>query len=245
MSSEPFTVVVTSCRRFDLLRVTLESLNAMLDERPERAIVIEDSDDDAVRDVVARSFPDAEVVLNAERLGQMASIDKAFGLVTSSLIFHCEDDWRFTRGGFIGASRLLLDALPDISMVGLRARDELNPLLRARPDIDAHGVRHFLTDPTAHPEYFSHSFNPGLRRLADYRRIGPYAPLGHEADVSYAYKKAGFRMAYLSEPVISHIGGGRHVDDPRGPKRPTGPLQRAARSIQKRVKRARRALAGA
>ncbi len=244
MPKEPFTLVVTSCGRFDLLRPTLESLFEMLDQRPARAIVIEDSGDGRAREVAAGVNAGVEVVVNATRLGQMASIDKAYAMVTTPFIFHCEDDWRFTRSGFIESSRRLLEELPDISMVGLRDRANLNPLLRALADVDAHGERYFLTDPSAHPEYFSHSFNPGLRRLADYRRIGPYAALGHEADVSYAFKKAGFRMAYLSEPAIRHIGDGRHVDDPIAPRRPTGPLQRARRSAEKRFKRARRVLAG-
>ena len=51
-------------------------------------------------------------------------------------------------------------------------------------------------------------------------------------------------MAYLSDPVVAHIGEDRHVDDPRGPKRPTNPVERLARSFEKRLKRVRRALGG-
>jgi hypothetical protein len=101
-------------------------------------------------------------------------------------------------------------------------------------------VEYFAMDPKLHPEYFSHSFNPGLRRYADYQRIGPYAPLGEEADVSYAFKMAGFRIANLEVPAVRHIGDGRHIDDPMQGQRASTVAGKLARSVRKRVKRLRR-----
>jgi hypothetical protein len=171
----------------------------------------------------------------------MQAIDRAYAQVGTPLIFHCEDDWLFTRGGFMRESAALLQALPDVSMVGLRPRAELNPLVRASPVERLGDIAYFRMDPGLHPEYFSHSFNPGLRRLADYARFGPYAPLGQEPDVSYAFKQAGFRIANLEVPAVQHIGFGRHIDDPMHNPRPRNPVQRLGRSIRKRVKRLRRA----
>ncbi|MBI1391571.1 MAG: glycosyltransferase [Alphaproteobacteria bacterium] len=248
MSDDSFTLVITSCGRFDLLTRTLASLSRCLDEPPARAILIEDSGDASVRDVAQSAGPlvgrPIETIVNDRRLGQMASIDRAYAMVKTPFIFHCEDDWEFTRAGFIASSRRLLDAMPDVSMVGLRDRWSLNPLLHNLPDEEHAGERVFMTDPAAHPEYFSYSFNPGLRRLSDYRQIGPFSALGHEADVSLAFKRAGFRMAYLSEAAVAHIGDDRHVNDPMGPKRPTNPFERWGRSVSKRIKRVRRAVSG-
>ncbi|MEM6537072.1 MAG: hypothetical protein AAF668_05015 [Pseudomonadota bacterium] len=241
MENLPFTIVITSCGRFDLLEQTLVSLFRNLDEEPSRSILIEDSGDRSVLNV-AGGFP-VDVYVNDQKLGQMASIDKAYAMVDTPLIFHCEDDWRFTRSGFLGSSRRLLATLEDVSMVGLRRRETLNPLLRRLPVVAADEPKYFMTDPTAHPEYFSYSFNPGLRRTDDARQLGPFSTLGHEADVSFAFKKKGFRMAYLEEPAIEHLGDNRHIDDPMAPKRPTNHLERLTRSMEKRVKRFRRAVA--
>jgi len=237
-----YSVVVTSCGRFDLLRHTLESLLPLLDPPPEEILVIEDSGDASVREALAGLKSPVRVMVNDRQLGQMASIDLAYGQVRTPFVFHCEDDWEFFRTGFIAESFALLHARPDISMVGLRPRHELNPLVRATPEEALEGVRFFALDPQKHPEYFSYSFNPGLRRMADYHAIGPFAPLGHEGDVSYAFKLAGFRIANLEEPAVRHIGDGRHVEDPTLPPKARTFLARLNRSIQKRLKRIRRRL---
>ena len=240
-SQQSYTLVVTSCGRFDLLEVTLRSFYSHVDVAPHELIVVEDSADENVRQVVDGFGVPARTLVNGGRLGQMQAIDRAYAQVGTPLIFHCEDDWLFTRGGFISESAALLRALPDVSMVGLRPRAELNPLVRQSPMERMGDLAYFRMDPGLHPEYFSHSFNPGLRRLADYARLGPYAPLGQEPDVSYAFKQAGFRIANLEVPAVQHIGYGRHIDDPMHNPRPRNPIQRLERSIRKRVKRLRRA----
>jgi hypothetical protein len=242
--SKPYALIVTSCGRFDLLKRTLASFFEYADQRPAEIIVIEDSGDEAVRQHVATVAPEATVIVNRPQLGQMRAIDKAYAAATTPYVFHCEDDWLFERGGFIAESFAILDAFPDVSMVGLRPREELNPLIRDMPEERLGTVAFFRLDPTRHPEYFSYSFNPGLRRMEDFRRFAPVAALGTEEDVSYAFKKAGFRIANLEAEAVRHIGDERHVDDPTTRKRPKRFLAKLARSVRKRWKRLRRALAG-
>ena len=240
----PYTVVVTSCERFDLLRATLDSLLANLDVRPEKIVVVEDSADEGIRAALQGLDAPLEIIVNGARVGQMPSIDRAYATVTTPYVFHCEDDWAFSRSGFVAESYRVLEARPDVSMVGLRPRAELNPLVRETPKETVGGVEVFVLDPSLHPEYFSYSFNPGLRRMSDYARVGPFAPLGHEPDVSYAFKKAGFRIANLETPAVRHIGDGRHVEDPTQPPKAKTFGQKLRRSIQKRVKRLQRAFGG-
>ena len=237
MAQFEYTIVLTSCRRFDLLRKTIQTLVPNLDVPPKRWLVIEDSGNEQVRDSVAGCGVDIEVIVNAQQLGQMRSIDRAYAEVTTPYIFHCEDDWEFLRPGFIQESFSILDAFPKVSMVGLRARSELNPLVRELPKSKLKDVEYFMFDPKLHQEYFSYSFNPGLRRLEDYKALGPFAAIGLEQDVSYAYKKAGFNIANLERPAVQHIGDGRHVHDPAGRKKATTFFAKLARSIRKRWKR--------
>src|SRR5262245_5965530 len=239
---EPYTLVVTSCGRFDLLEQTLRSFWAHADIAPEELIVVEDSTDTHVHKVLDGLDLRARILVNETRLGQMRSIDRAYAEVRTPLIFHCEDDWLFTRGGFIESSATILASQHDVSMVGLRPRAELNPLVRASPVQRVGEVEYFRTDPKLHPEYFSYSFNPGLRRLSDYVRLGPYGRLEGEEIVSYTFKKAGFCMANLEAPAVSHIGYGRHIDDPTRSPRARTRVQRLVRSVRKRVKRLRRAI---
>ncbi|SEA01047.1 glycosyltransferase family 2 protein [Rubrimonas cliftonensis] len=238
----PYTVVLTSCGRFDLLEPTIVSLVATLDAPPADFIVIEDSGDEAVREIVRRAAPEARVIVNETRLGQMRSIDRAYAEVGTDWAFHCEDDWEFGRPGYLTESFALLRAFPQFSMVGLRAQAELNPLVRSAAVEEAEGVRFFRLDPALHPEYFGYSFNPGLRRMADLRALGPLAGVGGEEDVSWTMKRRGLHMVNLADPAVRHIGWERHVDDPttRAKARKLG--QRLARSFRKRIKRLRRAL---
>jgi Predicted glycosyltransferases len=239
-----YTIVLTSCGRFDLLKETLNSLFNSLDIPPARTIVIEDSGNPDVEHVVSGLKYPVEIVLNNPQIGQMKAIDKAYALVNTPYIFHCEDDWKFLRGGFIKESITILESCPDASMVCLRPRYELNPLIRNVPQLEISGIRCFAQDPTRHPEYFSHSFNPGLRRLRDYQQLGPYAPKGREEDISYHFKKAGFKIYNLENHAVIHIGNDRHVDDPTQPKRARTFLPKLKRSIMKRIKRIKRAING-
>jgi GT2 family glycosyltransferase len=241
---EPYSVVITSCGRFDLLRRTLASLLPSLDRPFEAFYIVEDSGQSAIYDSVSSFGVRFEILMNERNLGQIASIDRAYQRVTTPLIFHCEDDWEFLRSGFLTQSARLLALYPDVSMVGLRSRAELNPLMRDVPSQNAADIPFYFYEPRRHPEYFSYSFNPGLRRLDDYRQIGPFARLGHEPDISYAFKKAGFRMAALEEAAVRHIGWDRHVDDPNQPLRSRTLAQRLSKSVAKRVKRLQRRFGG-
>ncbi|MGF1658507.1 MAG: hypothetical protein ACFCUS_03705 [Rubrimonas sp.] len=223
----PYTLAATSCGRRDLLARTLGSLLLPLDRAAEA--------------VVARVAPGARVLLNPGRLGQMASLDQLDGEIDTPLAFHCEDDWEFTRDGFIAESWALLAAFPEISLVTLRPRAEPNPPVRDAPERALGELRWFRADPVAHPEYFCHSFNPGLRRTDDARRFPPFSALGAEEDESWAFNKAGFAKAYVAEPAVRHIGEARHLDDPTRPRRARGLAARLLRPARKRAKRIARA----
>ncbi len=235
---EPYTVVVTSCGRFDLLEITLRSLIARLEGPLAKILIVEDSGSRGVFDVVGRFDCEMQVVLNASPLGQMASIDRAYAQVDTEWIFHCEDDWEFFRDGFIGSSYTLLKEFQNLSIVSLRPRKEINSLVRNAKTREFEGVEYFTAEPGLHPEYFGYSFNPGLRRLSDYRKIAPLAALPDaERDASYCFKKLGYTMAWLERPAVRHIGGGRHVDDPTLPPRAAGLRRRLGNSARKRLRR--------
>ncbi len=235
-----YSVVLTSCKRFDLLEVTLNSLLPYLSGPLDEIVVVEDSADTAVRDVLDGVSKEIRLIQNDPQLGQMRSIDKIYQGIQSSHAFHCEDDWEFTRGGFIEESITVLDTFPHVSMVGLRPRHELNPRIRNSPKETIGELEFFRLDPTAHPEYFSYSFNPGLRRMADLRPLFPLAAKGGEHDISYLFKKQGFQIANLEHPAVRHIGDERHVPDPTTRPKAKTVSQRLRRSAEKRWTRLRR-----
>jgi hypothetical protein len=229
----PITFVLTSCGRFDLLERTLESFAATNDYPIRRYIIIEDSEDERVLRMRDR-FPELnlEIVINRPRLGQLASIDKAYAMVNTEYIFHCEDDWLFTKPGVITRSLVLLQAFPDVVMVWPRGSGSHGPdWIMRLPMIEEKGVRYRPIDPKAHHRWGNFTFNPGLRRLSDYHRLPSYAEVGGEGAVSVAYKRLGLRMVLLEDGGVDHIGSGRSTLE--APTR--NPIARLRQSIAKRA----------
>ena len=209
------TFVLTSCARFDLLVETMLTFIEHNTAPIARYVVVEDSGDASVRDVLGGLPVDLDIIVNDPPIGQVPAIDRAYATVGTPYVFHCEDDWRFVRGGFIEASRAVLDARDDVScVVGRRTGQNLanDSMVRSGPVERVAGVdvRVVPIDITHH--WGSYSFNPGLRRLADWRRAGSFTAIGDEGDVSHWFKRIGMRSAYLEDPAYETTGWFRHVD---------------------------------
>ena len=212
-----YAVVLTSCGRFDLLRRTVESFLRFADVRPLQFIIVEDSGDDKVRDALAGlDFP-FEFVINRPSLKQDAAIDAGYARVKTPLVFHCEDDWLFFRGGFIRESFVVLQQFPKASTVFLRGRDERHEL-HELPYEEHKGVMFFRSRPESHRMLFGYGYNPGLRRMSDYRRVAPLAKIGGEGMVSYVFKQLGFYSAHLEIPAVVHLGWRQRTQKKTRPK---------------------------
>ena len=229
------TFVLTSCGRFDLLEQTLASFFQYNDAPIARYILVEDSGDEAVRQVVAKFPCDIELILNQPKLGQLASIDLAYSSIETPYIFHCEDDWEFTRSGFIQESMRLLEAFEDVVMVALRSPQDAPPEALEQPLEYFQGIGFRRMASASRPEWFGMSFNPGLRRLRDYRRVGSYTAIGEEKNLSLHYKALGYRMIMLEDGGVFHLGNNRTVRDPFQPWRPITRPEKWLNSIRKRL----------
>lgn len=103
-SSPEITFVLTSCGRFDLLAETMVTFLEHNTAPIARWIVVEDSGNDNVRTVLGGVDAPLEFLVNDPPVGQIRSIDRAYALVDTPYVFHCEDDWRFFRAGFVEES---------------------------------------------------------------------------------------------------------------------------------------------
>ena len=138
-------------------------------------IIVEDgpADNNFVKDIV----PSAKKVtlLNSPvtRRGQLLNIEWAYSQVTTPYIFHCEDDWRFTKPNFIEDSRRILEANSNCLMVHLRSHQDQWQEAFNRSWIDdaeytlkdSQGtLTYWRTRPwIQHDGGFGFTFNPGLR----------------------------------------------------------------------------------
>lgn len=216
MSPEPVsrptvTAVVTSCRRFDLLEKTLRSFLEHNDYPLEELIVIEDSDDRGVYAIEpVLQGVNHRIILNEGNIGQIASIDKAYAEVKADYIFHMEDDWQFTRKGFIDGAVGILESEPRAIMVTVRDDADMPRYVRSLRTRQTATARYKLAFPELHFLWHTFTFNPGLRRTQDYRALpGGYAAIGDEASISRYYKARNRDMAWLIGGGVCHTGNAR------------------------------------
>jgi len=246
MENRKVSFVLTSCDRFDLLAPTLKSFKEQNSYPLHQIIIIEDSGNEGVRQVVADAgFPDAEIIVNETKLGQMAAIDKAYAQVTGEFIFHCEDDWLFYRPNFIEESIAILDKNPKIIQVAIRDRAEMYDWAVNGEKINQDGIEYRLIAPDVHPRWFGYSFNPGLRRVAQYEEAGRnFNAIGHENEISIFFKDLGYMMCVLEQGAVRHLGHRRTVRDPNHYRAITRP-EKWVNSVRKRWRKLKEKLSKA
>jgi hypothetical protein len=153
-------------------------------------------------------------LINRPKLGQLASIDLAYGSVKTPYIFHCEDDWAFYRPGFVEDSKVVLEQRPDILQVWLRNfvydLQVHSPYIHRGPREVIGGVPCYplLSEK---PEWQGFSLNPGLRRIKEYWLCAPYAGFEGEKGLSKRYAQLNLPAVTLEGDAVLHTGFGLHV----------------------------------
>ena len=203
---DDITVCMTMGRRPDLLRRTLDSLRPDIEGLP--VLAINDFNDLATNEIFAQICPQGRRIDLGGQVGHHRAVDALYSEVTTPYIFHLEDDWLFTRHGFLPEARRLLEADPAISVVCFRgmtgfaehaARDES----RRRVVTDA-GAYVRLDD--LHREWHGYTFNPHLARKALWDEMGGFAGQKKERHISRHLRSQGQFIAYASPGACTHIG---------------------------------------
>jgi hypothetical protein len=212
------TLVVTSCGRLDLLERTLNSFFACNTHVFARKLLIDGSCNPVAYDHISKRYKDDfELLLNEENLGQAGTIDRAYGMVDTEYIFHCEDDWDFHGSGFVEESLEIMDENRKFLMVWIRDhQDSRHPRMEetfhTRSGLP---YRRLVGD---HNGWKGFSWSPGLRRLADYELIKPYSgnydPRSKnpwEKAAGKLYARMGFITVTTAGGYCRHTGAGRHI----------------------------------
>lgn len=207
------SLVITSCARMDLLSQTLASFHKWNSYKLNEVIVTEDSPygekTKALLDQYDWGCP-VILISNGRRIGQLPSIDKAYQANTSEYVFHCEDDWIFTRSGFIEDSIAVLQHDPSVFCVWLRKRDEFPDKLFSGQDYENKSgqvIGEYVVNEIC-------SFNPSLRRASDFPKYQPLAQFNQniEMGISNSLTKFGMSSVLLFNSATEHIGWHRRLD---------------------------------
>lgn len=208
------TLVITSCNRYDLLDITLQSILKHNTYPIKEYIVIEDGVMNSNLQQIMTKYPNITWIIAGERLGQLKCIDLAYSKIETEYIFHCEDDWEFYRDGFIEVSMDYLVNNPNIIQLWLRERYDTN----------GHPIEpgtNLLALNYENGNWNGFSFNPGLKRLSDYKKIGSYKTVVEnydqltgvhgESNIGKQYRDIGYRAAIVEQGYVRHIGWNRRV----------------------------------
>jgi glycosyltransferase involved in cell wall biosynthesis len=236
MENPNVSVVITSCGRQDLLDRTISSFLEFNTYPILEYIVIEDGNGELNAPLIEKfkNLPFTWLE-TGHRVGQIQAIDQVYARVRAPFVFHCEDDWEFYAPGFVEKSILILKGHPEVLQVYLRAHDDTNrhPIMQEVMDANKVPFRFLAWNfQSAHwGIWHGFSFNPGLRRMTDYRSLGSFAAFDPdhykkawqiEQDVSAFFKERGFRAVILADNAgkgyVRHIGVGRQISMPRSEK---------------------------
>lgn len=214
------SLVITSCNRLDLLKITIESFEKFNTYPISQKIIIEDSGNKSVYEKLMEQYGDRYTILfNEPPLKLIGSVDRAYSYVDSDYIFHCEDDWEFQRSGFIEDSFKILDKDPKVKQVGLRSLQ--NDLLVNHYNLSFKYPEKDFGIKCYHLIGNTFTFTPSLLRKKDYDLIGKYSNLenSNEGNLgNYYYYEHGFYCIVLENHAIKHLGWERstmnHPKDP-------------------------------
>jgi len=217
------TIVLTSCNRSKELKITLQSFFKFNTCPIKKIIIIDDSGKKGCIDEAIKKIPEnieKLIIYNEKNIGQIKSIDKAYSLVDTEYIFHCEDDWEFYDYGFIEKSLEILTVNDKIFTVWLRPYNNLKVLKNGHPihsEIYYNLFRLMSVFQERTNIWSGFTFNPGLRKTKVCKLFMPYSQYidskecncgGVEQALSNLYYKNGFRCAItLNEKgFVKHIG---------------------------------------
>jgi len=207
------TVVLTSCDRLDLLKITIDSFNKFNTYPIKEFIIVDDSGNEAAHNEIRRLYPDYTLVLDPINRGQVECIDAGYSMVKTPYIFHCEDDWEFLKPSFIEPSLKILEHDKRVMLVNL-----LTPHIEIEPEVfDADGVKYRLIGNCPSNWWHGFTWNPALRRLADYDIVKPYTQYATSLNSSVTechvgmrlYDEFKFKAAVLFDTYVQHTGTNR------------------------------------
>lgn len=226
MPNTNISMCITSCGRPDLLKTSLESFYAVVDQEPQEVLIYEDSEapkPEFLSDDIWRTR-NVRWISGKARMGQCFAIARLIQEAKHDYVFWSEEDWLWQKqiNPFMRESKAILDRFPWIVQVSLRGPSGWHPLIEREVNgcvgfVDQYDAPRFLiAEPYWRGEWGGWSWNPGLRRRSTLVAILPQVlasvgvkGLKHEGDLSKALLDQGYRIADLGRAVVTHIGGNR------------------------------------
>jgi hypothetical protein len=230
MWNNDITIAITSCGRYKLLQKTIQSLQQSIDITQYKKIITEDSRDK--NHIQQMKKANESWFLRWRRIiytwwsnkknpweSHKSALEALYNAIDTTYVFHCEDDWYFTRMKFnyLELSKAILEKNHSIGIISLRNRfqkTENNIWLSSKKIKEIyfsnesylyfwfHCIR--LNPYTNTQEFYT--LNPWLRRTTESKKI----IIWHEKNVDEwkmweRYKSMWLFTVNLEPPIVEHI----------------------------------------
>ena len=208
MLEEQITLCLTIGRRPDLLRQTLKSL-ASLPQIP--IIAVNDFGDQETNSIFQEMCPHGKLISLEQHLGHHEAVDLMYAEVNTPYIFHCEDDWHFTRTDFLEDALALLQSDSPITCVCFRATQDipLSTTDRALVATEMRGGIMTQRMDAVHDQWHGFSFNPHLAKKHLWEALGGFSQFKKERHISRFLRSKGRYVVFLEPEACRHIGENR------------------------------------
>lgn len=208
------TMVLTSCNRLDLLKKTIQSIPQQTLDKIATKIIVDDSADQECFSELREENENGylknwTILYNEQKLGQAASIDRAYSYVNTEYVFHCEDDWYFTGGDFIDRSLPILEKYDNILQVTFREGEPHQSGEDIYEEDTKSAFKVWIPGWNGFPGF---TYNPNIFRFSAYNQIKPISGKS-EKEVGFKYVDIGLHTVVLEKRFVKHIGDGRHVQN--------------------------------
>lgn len=220
------SAIFFSCRRLHLLRQTIWSFIQSNTYPIAEYIIVNDSADEKIHDELRATYEGFRFVFNEKNIGLIASVDEGYKHIQTEYFFHDEDDWAFDgRGGFIEESLEVMQHDPMIEEVWLMDMNShpVEPKIYQANEVKYQLLQdNYQKGQNGYNDLGWHGFTTAcaLKRLSDYRKVGPYAPIPwqgtiwhREQAIGEKYHELGYRSAVLSsglaQSYVHNIGYGQ------------------------------------
>ena len=240
--NDEMTFVLTSCGRPKLLNKSLDSFFKYNKFNFKKMYIVEDSiNNDVYSEIKSKWDNKIDIILNKTKKGQIKSIIDTYKLIDTPYIFHCEDDWIYTRSNFIEDSLEILKSDKKIIQVWLESKESASRLdiFNYDKEKEVNGIKFSRVNCKEGWEWGFFSFRPGVKRLYDYKLIGGYKNFKNELDISVKYRDLGYHTVIFDKPAAVDIGDDYHVDDPtrKWPKRRKSNAARGLKRLWGHIKK--------
>jgi hypothetical protein len=205
--TQPLTIIMTSCDRWDLFTQTLDSF-FKLNSYPYVAFHVHNYSVKVIPQEIKERYADKNITWHeGTKRGLSAAWDYLVDLVETEYFFNLEDDWLFEGNkNFIIESIFLIENYL-INQVWIRdEKDHKHPLEFCMID----GCKYVLQ----WGDWCGFSFNPSVRSKKEWLNFFPYGVTRKdEIELSRMVMKRAYQAVSLVNYACRHIGNGRHTKD--------------------------------